>query len=743
MPIVAKVLPYLNAILMVLTEIINTIASLFGYKIEDYDYFTGMADSVLDLEENLDGATESAKKLKQGLRGFDKLNVINTPTSASTGTTGGGISPDIAKAYDEAYAEYMKKLENVKMKATEIRDKIMEWLGFTKEIDKKTGKVSFKFDHITGGTVLGALAVGGGIFLGIKGLGSIISKIMTKITGKEVVNIFSAKGIQALLPKLKALAPILAKIAVAIAGIVAVINGSNGVTNSMKKMRKEMNYSGKEANTYRLRVLETVAGATALGAVIGGPLGAGIGALTGVVIAGASAWKGYDEAVTELAKSEVFGNLSISMSEWLEIFQNSTTALTDWKAKWDELNLESLYEDFLHSGEALDTYGYKFGLLKQQITEEDSVAIKNAIEDMATNSSNIIQQTTDYDFQLWSTTFKNMSTVTEEEEKNILQSILNYGKNQQTELKNAQDNITKTYDKAIKTRGYLTDEEYKYIQEQLEKIRLLTESEMSRNQANIEYYKELFKDKNVKLDEESYSEFKKALEGYTKEQKDIIENNYTELLKSAKYYYDQDAINEEEYQKQKQTALEYRISKEKELNEEIADIQATVYNDIAEKYSSLTGDLSEEAKRQKEIMENIFKDVNLDDAELRKKFKQAGVLAGKSFADGLGGKFSMNGEVVIGGGGGRVFANGGLPPVGQIFIANERGPELVGQIGGQTFVANQNQMLGLIKDEISTAKGMTNATFIIQVGDEEVARHTINKMEEMAKANGKPFTIGG
>ena len=54
------------------------------------------------------------------------------------------------------------------MKATEIRDRIMEWLGFTKEIDPLTGEVGFKFDHITSGTVLGALVVGGGIYKGIK-----------------------------------------------------------------------------------------------------------------------------------------------------------------------------------------------------------------------------------------------------------------------------------------------------------------------------------------------------------------------------------------------------------------------------------------------------------------------------------------------------------------------------------------------------------------------------------------------
>lgn len=89
------------------------------------------------------------------------------------------------------------------------------------------------------------------------------------------------------------------------------------------------------------------------------------------------------------------------------------------------------------------------------------------------------------------------------------------------------------------------------------------------------------------------------------------------------------------------------------------------------------------------------------------------------------------------------FAQGGLPSVGQMFIANERGPELVGQIGGQSFVANQNQMLDIIDKKLSNAGGLQNATFIVQVGNEEVARTVIRDLQSMAKSDGKPITIGG
>lgn len=180
LPILAKILPYLNAILMVLTEIISTFAALVGFKEEDYDFFDSASTGAWDLDEGLKSAGASAKKLKQGLRGFDKLNVITTPSSASGGvggTGGTGINPKLLDAFNKTFEDYQKTLSDVENKATRIRDKIMEWLGFTKLIDEKTGDVSFKFDHITGGTVLGALAVGGSILLGASSLLGIFKKI--------------------------------------------------------------------------------------------------------------------------------------------------------------------------------------------------------------------------------------------------------------------------------------------------------------------------------------------------------------------------------------------------------------------------------------------------------------------------------------------------------------------------------------------------------------------------------------
>ena len=51
------------------------------------------------------------------------------------------------------------------------------------------------------------------------------------------------------------------------------------------------------------------------------------------------------------------------------------------------------------------------------------------------------------------------------------------------------------------------------------------------------------------------------------------------------------------------------------------------------------------------------------------------------------------------------FASGGYPTTGQLFIARERGPELVGRMGNRTAVANNSQIISGIAAGVSDANG--------------------------------------
>ena len=94
------------------------------------------------------------------------------------------------------------------------------------------------------------------------------------------------------------------------------------------------------------------------------------------------------------------------------------------------------------------------------------------------------------------------------------------------------------------------------------------------------------------------------------------------------------------------------------------------------------------------------------------------------------------------GGGSRGFAQGGLPPVGQMFVANEKGAELVGHIGGKTFVANQNQMMELLDRKLGQAGNTGTQVFNIYLDENhKLGTYTLDQLKDMAKSNGKPITI--
>ena len=91
------------------------------------------------------------------------------------------------------------------------------------------------------------------------------------------------------------------------------------------------------------------------------------------------------------------------------------------------------------------------------------------------------------------------------------------------------------------------------------------------------------------------------------------------------------------------------------------------------------------------------------------------------------------------------FAVGGMPEVGQLFVANEKGPELVGQIGGQSFVANQNQMMDLLDRKIGNVQGNNRSNDVYNIyldANHKIGSYTLEQLQGMAKTNGKPISIG-
>lgn len=147
-----RVLPYINGFIMAIRVLIETISALLGYespKFEDMSNgFGSVTDSSNDLGDSIDNNKGKAEKLKKAIKdltlGFDELNILPSVSDTSSPSGVGGVGGVGGELPMPDLTAYTAQLENVRMKATQIRDKILEWLGFTKVVDEETGKVNWK-----------------------------------------------------------------------------------------------------------------------------------------------------------------------------------------------------------------------------------------------------------------------------------------------------------------------------------------------------------------------------------------------------------------------------------------------------------------------------------------------------------------------------------------------------------------------------------------------------------------------
>ena len=151
LPILQKILPYLNGIVMAIRTILQFIAKLIG--IGDIT-FGGMTDAAKDIESVASGvsdigdaAVSTKKKLKDLIAPFDELNVLNEDTSGAD-QTGSGAGVGVSDVLDPALAKALEdvdtSLTEIKMKANSVRDAILEFFGISKN---EEGELTYNSDQ--------------------------------------------------------------------------------------------------------------------------------------------------------------------------------------------------------------------------------------------------------------------------------------------------------------------------------------------------------------------------------------------------------------------------------------------------------------------------------------------------------------------------------------------------------------------------------------------------------------------
>ena len=130
-PALTQIYTVLNAIIIVITEIIRLIGRFFGITISASASAGGAVSSIAsgydDLATSIGNASKAANK---SLRGFDKLNNTTTPTEGGgSGAKGIGIDPAISGLL----AGTNEQLLDIQNNAQNIADTILTWLGFTRD----------------------------------------------------------------------------------------------------------------------------------------------------------------------------------------------------------------------------------------------------------------------------------------------------------------------------------------------------------------------------------------------------------------------------------------------------------------------------------------------------------------------------------------------------------------------------------------------------------------------------------
>lgn len=134
-PMLSKVLPYVNGLTIALKRLFVNLASFMGIDIDLDDFGQGYNDSLDDTADGFDEVADSIEKTNNALRGFDELKTIssaNTVSLSGVDETGNTIdlTDEIKKASDEYQRVWNEAFANMENKANDLADSISEAFSF-------------------------------------------------------------------------------------------------------------------------------------------------------------------------------------------------------------------------------------------------------------------------------------------------------------------------------------------------------------------------------------------------------------------------------------------------------------------------------------------------------------------------------------------------------------------------------------------------------------------------------------
>lgn len=727
-PIANQLLPYLIAAAKAARYVADAIASLAGFKlpkVEDFEIDIDMGAE--DLEDQLNGADSAAKKLKKTLMGFDELNVLPDQSSgAGTGATStGGTAFDIELP---SYNFLEGAVESQADKMYNAWKPKLDW--FIDNLDNIKTQIS-----IIGGLLI-TWKITSSVLTFFSNLPDYISKLQNLYD--VWVNLNSV-----------------AKVAI---GLALVITGATFSYDA-----GFMAGRGKDSflNTVQgaLGILATTAGGAIIGGTVAGPWGAVVGAViglgVGVIFTVQGYFEGQRQAIIDAFWASDKGQYIKSLKDGsAEILNQSVELKLDVKTSMenmfdtDKINdlmlAQKLIDEIFTLDEKDNKTAVEIGVIQEKINVLNSLGLEGIQDKFQVTKDGFILPTRD--------------SIEE-----VIDSLL-----KQFKIEAMREEYIALYKKQ-----YHATKNLETAQENYNKISEETEARTKELNGYSEKYQELLRKRNEILNRLPLRQ--RSVNNLTEEERKAYEDLTKELDSYGGKIKELEPIVGElkDSQADATKALDAATSANGELSESLG----TLETDIAEMVSSTkenlpeatgavndfneaTGKLEDKADSSKlsDLCEHKLKKLGEMAADLR---DGTGAINGYAGAiSGLAGAFKKlpthfaQYSTTVGGTGTTLgketkmtymvprYAGGGYP--GDLFIANDGGPEMVGRIGSRTAVVNNDQIVAAVsrgvytavKEAFSDSGSSRGGDTVVQIDGREVFRAVVNQNNSVIRSTG-------
>ena len=766
--LVSKFIPWIMASVELVTEFAEGLAKAWGFEVMEFPDVD--LDLGADVEEEVDQAEGALKELKKQLMGFDELNILKNKDDDESKTPSYDLGIDLP-SYD-----FMKGLEGLDLEP--YKEKLEAIFGYVEAIGLaflgwKIGTGLFNsltniaklLTQIDKATLFKNLKIGAGAAVAFVGALSELQGVFDSLKeGFDLENIIkTGAGTGGVIAGGALIGKVLGG---AIAGA-----AGGGILSGLLMFIPSIIDLFKNGIDWENAILTPI-GATLTGAgigfLIGGPIGAaigaGIGLAVGLAVDGIGALVDYfnDDAIPAV-----------------EIFDDTISEAT-----------RNAVEPFLTKMRELSNLSFEWEVTEKIISEEDVLLFTDRVNQIASIISDGLSADKNEALQLISPLSGYM---TSEEFGAISTSINEFYKTAQRDLRTYEGEIKSIMETASKEKRALTSQEWEEInniQTQMQNLGIQT---LSQTQIEAETIMRNLKDNTVHMSLEQASETIKNAQKARDETIAAAENQYSEIKLWADNMLEVGAINDKEYAAIIASAEEARkstIDDAKLQYQGILDATKTKLGETSRYIDLETGnmktkwtvfweDVGKAFKTGWENTMNFFTetipswwknsvvpwgegivadfsewwdDIGEDWKTFKDEFKKTwdnfwsnleakiklphfewstqpatGWVAKTLEAIGLPAKIP---KLSV-----EWYAQGGFPTTGQMFIAREAGPELVGRIGNKTAVANNDQITQGIASAVYSAmmaaqsdgqsEGGTNARIIVQIGERAVGEAAV------------------